>query len=158
MNAIDIIDLKILAALQDNARLSNHELAARVGLSASPCWRRVRRLERDGVIGKYVALLDAARVGLHLTAYAHVLLENHHVETVEQFDDMIRALPAVQECYSTSGEYDYLLRIAVSSMAEYERVLSRHILQSRAVRQVSTGFVLKQKKYTTALPLPADPA
>lgn len=153
MAALDPMDVKILHEIQANARISNHELAERVGLSPSPCWRRMRRLEDDGVIDRYTALLNPEAVGLHITAYAHVMLENHHAETVRIFDDMIASQPAVLECCSTSGEYDYLLKVVAPSMSAYEAFLSGTLMPSPAVRSVSTSFVLKQKKATTTLPL-----
>ncbi len=153
MSAIDAMDVKILAELQMNGRISNHDLADKVGLSPSPCWRRVRRLEEDGIIQRYTALLQPDAVGLHITAYAHVMLENHHGETVEAFDQAIEAAAPVLECCSTSGEYDYLLKVTAPSMSAYENFLSTVLLQIPAVRSVSTSFVLKQKKNTTTLPL-----
>ena len=153
MTVIDAMDVRILQEIQDNARISNHDLAERVGLSPSPCWRRMRRLEEDGVVERYAALLNPEAVGLHITAYAHVMLENHHAETVRLFDDMIGSQPAVLECCSTSGEYDYLLKVVAPSMKAYEAFLSNVLMQTPSVRSVSTSFVLKQKKATTNLPL-----
>lgn len=153
---LDPTDVKILTELQQNARISNHDLAQRVGLSASPCWRRVRRLEEEGAIQRYAALLAPDQVGLHLTAFAQVSLENHHGETVQQFNAAIAAQPAVLECFSTSGEYDYLLKVIAPSMADYEMFLSGVLMQIPAVRSVNTSFVLKCNKSTTVLPLPAS--
>ncbi|MDA5193140.1 Lrp/AsnC family transcriptional regulator [Govanella unica] len=153
MIALDAMDVRILTEIQANARISNHELAERVGLSPSPCWRRMRRLEDEGVIASYAALLNPEAIGLHITAYAHVMLENHHAETVALFDGLIADQPAVLECCSTSGEYDYLLKVVAPSMSAYEAFLSGSLMQNPAVRSVSTSFVLKQKKTTTMLPL-----
>ncbi|RMF11203.1 MAG: Lrp/AsnC family transcriptional regulator [Alphaproteobacteria bacterium] len=150
------MDVKILTALQQNARMSNQDLAQQVGLSPSPCWRRVRRLEQEGIIRRYAALLDPEQVGLHLTAFAHVSLENHHSETVQQFTAAIQSQDSVLECFSTSGEYDYLLRVVAPSMADYETFLSGVLMQIPAVRSVNTSFVLKCNKSTTTLPLPAS--
>lgn len=155
MTALDAMDIKILSELQQNARISNHDLADAVGLSPSPCWRRVRRLEESGAVERYAALLKPEAVGLHITAYAHVMLENHHSETVKVFDEAIATQSAVLECCSTSGEYDYLLKVVAPSMSAYEAFLSSVLLQISAVRSVSTSFVLKQKKATTMLPLDA---
>lgn len=155
MPALDPMDVKILNELQRQARISNHDLADRVGLSPSPCWRRVKRLEEDGIIERYAALLKPEAVGLHIGAYAHVMLENHHAETVKAFDDAIATQDHVLECCSTSGEFDYLLKVIAPSMAAYEAFLSNFLLQLPAVRSVSTSFILKQKKSTTILPLSA---
>jgi len=153
---LDAMDVKILTELQNNARISNHDLAQKVGLSPSPCWRRVKRLEEEGVIERYAALLASEEVGLHLTAFAHVSLENHQRETVEQFNAAIHAQDAVLECFSTSGEYDYLVRVIAPSMADYETFMSSVLMQIPAVRSVNTSFVLKCNKSTTNLPLPAS--
>ncbi|HSN73299.1 MAG TPA: Lrp/AsnC family transcriptional regulator [Steroidobacteraceae bacterium] len=152
---IDRTDRRILEALQANAALSNAELAARVGLSPAPCWRRVRRLEAAGVIARRVALLEPAALGLSVTAYANVSLENHHPDTVRQFDELIRDCPQVLECCSMSGSHDYLLKVVARDMSEYEAFLSGTLLPIPAVQSVNTSFVLKRKKYTTALPVTA---
>lgn len=154
MPELDPMDVKILSELQKNARVSNHDLAQRVGLSPSPCWRRVKRLEEDGIIRRYAALLDPEQVGLHLTAFAHISLENHHSATVQEFDTAIQSEDAVLECFSTSGEYDYLVRVITPSIADYEAFLSSVLMQIPAVRSVNTSFVLKCNKSTTTLPLP----
>ena len=153
MPSFDKLDLKILRELQQDARISNYKLAERVGLSPSPCWRRVKRLEEKGIIDKYVTLLNANELNLTVIAYAQILLENHHADTVQQFDSLIQQRPEVLECYSMSGQYDYLLKVVSSSMEAYEEFLSAHLLQIPAVRTANTSFVLKKKKYTSALPL-----
>ena len=150
---IDRLDRRILDELQADARISNQELAKRVGLSAAPCWRRLRRLEEEGFISGYVTLLNGPSIGLPIQAYALVSLENHHPETVRQFDQVVNERAEVLECHSMSGPNDYLLRIVAASMEEYERFLSAHILQIRAVRSVNTSFVLSTKKFTTRLPV-----
>lgn len=153
MTGLDHMDVKILSVLQENARISNQDLADKVGLSPSPCWRRVRRLEEEGIISRYAALLVPEAIGLHITAFAHVMLDNHHAETVRVFEQAIAGAPYVLECCSTSGEYDYLLRVIAPSMSAYEAFLTSTLLQIPAVRSVSTSFVLKMKKSTTVLPL-----
>jgi Lrp/AsnC family leucine-responsive transcriptional regulator len=150
---LDDLDRKILAALQENARLSNRELAEKAGLSPAPCWRRVKRLESEGVIARYATLLDPEAVGLPVTAYLHVSLDDHHPQTVERFDELIQRLPEVLECHAMSGQTDYLLKVVAPGMAEYEAFLSQHLLPVAAVRSVNTSFVLKRKKMTTVLPL-----
>jgi DNA-binding Lrp family transcriptional regulator len=151
--ALDRLDRRILDELQGDARISNQELAKRVGLSPAPCWRRLRRLEQEGLIAGHVTLLDAAAIGLPITAYAMVSLENHHPESVRQFDQMVAERPEVLECHSMSGTNDYLLRIVAASIGDYERFMSTHLLQLRAVRSVNTSFVLRTRKQTTRLPV-----
>ncbi len=150
----DRLDRRILEELQADARISNQELAKRVGLSPAPCWRRLRRLEADGFIQGYATVLNAAAIGLPIQAYAMVSLENHHPESVRQFDQRIKERPEVLECHSMSGTNDYLLRIVAASMEAYEHFLSMQLMQLAAVRSVNTSFVLRTKKATTRLPVP----
>lgn len=150
---LDRLDRRILDELQTEARISNQELAKRVGLSPAPCWRRLRRLENAGLIAGHVTLLNAQAIGLPILAYAQVSLENHHPESVRQFDQMIAERPEVLECHSMSGTNDYLLRIVAASIEAYEKFMSTHLLQLRAVRSVNTSFVLRTKKFTTRLPV-----
>ncbi len=151
--SLDRSDRRILDVLQSDARISNQELAKRVGLSAAPCWRRLRRLEDEGFIAGYATLLNGPAVGLPILAYTLVSLENHHPETVREFDLLVRERPEVLECHSMSGPNDYLLRIVAASMEEYERFMSAHVLQIRGVRSVNTSFVLRTKKSTTRMPV-----
>ena len=153
---LDSFDLKILDFLQADGRLSNQELAERIGLSAAPCWRRVKRLESLGLIDAYVALLNATRLGLSVTAFTFVSLEQHHPDSVQEFDAAIANLPEVLECYSLSGQHDFLLRIVATSLASYEEFLSKFILAISSVRSANTSFVLKTKKFTTQVPIPAS--
>jgi len=150
---IDEIDRRILDVLQQNARISNHELAQKVGLSASPCWRRMRRLEKMGVIRGYATVLDAARLGLPVTAIAMVTLDDHHPDTVATFDEAVNRLPEILDCMAISGEHDYLLRILAPGMDSYQRFLADHLLQVPGIRSVNTVFALKHNKQTTAIPL-----
>jgi DNA-binding Lrp family transcriptional regulator len=147
------VDRRILDELQADARISNQDLAKRVGLSGAPCWRRLRRLEEEGFIASYATILNRSAIGLPILAYAQVTLENHHPESVRQFDQLIAHRPEVLECHSMSGSNDYLLRIVASSIEAYEHFLSTHVLQTKAVRSVNTSFVLRTKKFTTHLPL-----
>jgi Lrp/AsnC family leucine-responsive transcriptional regulator len=150
---LDRVDRRILDALQADARISNQELAKKVGLSAAPCWRRLRRLEEEGFISGYATLLNGSAIGLPILAYALVTLDNHHADTVKQFDRLIQDRPEVLECHSMSGPNDYLLRIVAASMEAYEHFLSTQVLQLAAVRSVNTSFVLRTKKLTTRLPV-----
>jgi DNA-binding Lrp family transcriptional regulator len=153
---LDRVDRRILDTLQVDARISNQELAKKIGLSPAPCWRRLRRLEEEGFISGYATLLNGSAIGLPILAYALVTLENHHPETVRQFDRLIQDRPEVLECHSMSGANDYLLRIVAASMEAYEHFLSTQLLQSAAVRSVNTSFVLRTKKSTTRLPVLAS--
>jgi DNA-binding Lrp family transcriptional regulator len=150
---LDRVDRRILDELQADARISNQDLAKRVGLLSAPCWGR--RLEQEGFIASYATLLNASSVGLPILAYAQVTLDNHHPESVREFDQLIAHRPEVLECHSMSGSNDYLLRIVAGSMEAYEHFLSTHVLQTKAVRSVNTSFVLRTKKFTTHLPLEA---
>jgi DNA-binding Lrp family transcriptional regulator len=150
---LDRVDRRILDTLQADARISNQELARKIGLSPAPCWRRLRRLEEEGFISGYATLLNGSAIGLPILAYALVTLENHHPETVRQFDRLIQDRPEVLECHSMSGANDYLLRIVAASMEAYEHFLSTQLLQASAVRSVNTSFVLRTKKSTTRLPV-----
>jgi DNA-binding Lrp family transcriptional regulator len=150
---LDRLDRRILDELQADARLSNQELAKRVGLSPAPCWRRLRRLEREGFISSYATLLNGREIGLPIIAYALVSLENHHPESVRQFGKFVEEQPEVLECHSMSGANDYLLRIVAASIDAYDRFLNTHLLQLRAVRSVNTSFVLRTQKFTTRLPV-----
>jgi len=153
---LDRVDRRILDTLQGDARISNQDLAKKIGLSPAPCWRRLRRLEEEGFISGYATLLNGSAIGLPILAYALVTLENHHPETVRQFDRLIQDRPEVLECHSMSGANDYLLRIVAASMEAYEHFLSTQLLQSAAVRSVNTSFVLRTKKSTTRLPVLAS--
>jgi len=150
---LDRLDRAILACLQQDARLSNQELADKVGLSPSPCWRRVKRLEEAGIIREYVALLSAPAIGTPILAYAQVSLNDHHPDSTAKFDAFVQASPHILECCAVSGQYDYLLKITCASMEAYELYLSQQLLRQTDVRSVNTSFVLNQKKATTALPL-----
>jgi DNA-binding Lrp family transcriptional regulator len=157
MTQIDVTDSKILEELQRDARLTNQELATRVGLSPAPCWRRLKRLEDAGFITQYAAILDADSVGFSITAYSHVSLENHHPDSVKLFNELVQDRPEVLECFMMSGQYDYLLKVVARSMSHYEEFLTKHLLPNPAVRSVGTSFVLRRMKFTTALPVQPTP-
>jgi Lrp/AsnC family leucine-responsive transcriptional regulator len=150
---LDAIDCKLLACLQADGKLSNQDLAERCALSAPACWRRIRRMEEAGVIRQYVALLDSARVGFGLLVFAFVDLENHHADTVADFDRFVAERPEILECHMLSGNHDYLLRIVAADMQAYEQFLRLCLLPTRAVRTVNTSFSMNAKKTTTALPI-----
>jgi Lrp/AsnC family leucine-responsive transcriptional regulator len=151
---LDTFDLKILAELQADGGLSNQQVADRVGLSASPCSRRVRQLEEAGVISGRVVRLEPRALGLDLTVLIHIRMDRHTLERFEQFENVVRAYPEVQECYLITGqEADYQLKIAVPNMEEYQRFLLDKITRIDGVIGVHSSFVLRKVVDTTALPL-----
>ena len=154
---LDSIDRHILTLLQKDARLSNHDLAAQVGLSDTPCARRVKRLEESGVIAAYVALVPAERVGLGLTAYLNVRLEKHSEvhkrNPMDLFRASVQTWPEVVECAALTGEMDYLLRVVVQDMAHYSRFIMDTLLKHPSVEDCKTSFVLDRVKNTTAVPV-----
>ena len=151
---LDPYDLKILAELQADGGLSNQEIADRVGLSASPCSRRIRQLEETGVIAGRVVRLDPRKIGLDLTVLIHIRMDRHTPERFEQFESVVRAYSEVQECYLITGqEADYQLKIAVPNMEEYQRFLLNKITRIEGVIGVHSSFVLRKAIDTTALPL-----
>ena len=152
-HALDAIDRKILTALQEDARLANVELARAVGLSPSPCLRRVKALESAGVIRRFATLVDQAAVGLPVSVFVSVSLERQVESALEVFEDAIQRRPEVMECYLMTGTADYLLRIVLSDLAAYERFLKDHLTRIPGVRSIQSSFALKQVAYRTALPL-----
>jgi Lrp/AsnC family leucine-responsive transcriptional regulator len=151
---LDAFDLKILGELQNNGAQSNQEIADRVGLSASPCSRRIRQLEESGVIRERVVRLEPRALGLELTALIHIRMDRHTPERFEQFEAAVRAYPEVQECYLITGqEADYQLKITVPNMDEYQRFLLGKITRIEGVIGVHSSFVLRKAVDTTALPL-----
>lgn len=149
----DEIDRQILIHLQENARISNVELANRVGLSPAPCLRRVRVLESTGVIRQYVSLLDGRMVDLPTNVWIQVRLDLQVGRRFDTFEQHIRRLPEVLECYLMAGEADYLLRVAVRDVAAYERFLRTQLSRIEGIVSTNSSFVLKMVKYSTALPL-----
>ena len=150
---IDAIDLKILDVLQRNARISNAELAQSVGLSPSPCLRRIRNLEKAGVISKYAAILDQTVVELSISVFVQVTLERQVEAALETFERLIRERAEVLECYLMTGDADYLLRIVVPDVAAYEQFLKDHLTRIPGVASIKSSFALNRVKYETALPI-----
>lgn len=149
----DAIDRRILAALQRNARLTNVELAEEVGLSPSPCLRRVKLLEQAGVITGYHATLDRVRAGLGLTVFVGVKVERHHDEEATAFRNAVRALPEVISCHLVSGEADFLLQVVVPDLAGYERFLLGTLLKLPGVNDIRSNFAIQTVKAQGELPL-----
>jgi Lrp/AsnC family leucine-responsive transcriptional regulator len=159
---LDAIDRRIIAALQADGRLSNVELAGRVGLSPSPCLRRVKRLERDGYIEAYRAVLQRGRVGLGLTVFVGVKIADHANDRAEAFQDAIVAMPEIVACHLVAGDVDYLLEVVVPDLEHYQRYLVGKLLGLSIIREVRSAIAIQTLKSGAPLPLehlvPAKPA
>jgi DNA-binding Lrp family transcriptional regulator len=154
MNNLDSIDLKILAELQNDGALSNIELARRIHLSPSPCLARVRALEASGVIDRYVALTNAAALGLGLNVFINISLQSQSKEALAHFEQRISEHDEVMECYLMTGDSDYLIRVAVADIAALEKFILEQLTSIPGIEKIRSSFALKQVRYKTALPLP----
>ncbi|PHR55059.1 MAG: AsnC family transcriptional regulator [Robiginitomaculum sp.] len=150
---IDEIDGKILKQLQEDATMSVADIAARVGLSSSPCWRRIKRLEEDGIILRNVTILNREKLGLSFEVYAAVKLERPTRENLRSFEQAISSLPEVLECATVTGAVDYVLRIVTTDMHTYDDFLRDKILSLELVQTALSRIVIRSVKSTTALPL-----
>ena len=150
---MDNIDRRILSELQENADLPMQELGDRVGLSHTPCWRRVKRLEEQGIVKRRVALLDAEQLDLAVNVFVNVSLRRHQENALNRFETAVQDVPEVVECYSVSGETDFLLRVVVADVTAYERLVKATLVHLPEVGNLTSTFALRQVKYTTALPL-----
>lgn len=150
---LDSIDRKILEILQQDAAIQVAELAARVGLSATPCWRRVQRLKEAGVITRQVMLLDRDQVNVGVTVFVALRTSNHSEAWFQKFKASVELIPEVVEFYRMSGEIDYLLRVVVPDIAAYDKVYKRLIAGTSQLSDVSSSFAMEEIKFTTALPL-----
>lgn len=149
----DAFDLKILAELQRDADQSMQELGDKVGLSHTPCWRRVKRLEEQGVIRRRVTLLNAEQLRVSVNVFVNVTLRRHQENALNRFEDAVLDIPEVVECYTVSGDTDFLLRVLVENVTAYEHLLKRTLVHLPEVGNLSSTFALRQVKYTTELPL-----
>ena len=150
---LDDIDRRILRTLQRNGRLQNVELAKEVGLSPSPCLRRVKLLEEAGIIDRYVAVLNSSKIGLSLTMFARVWLTAQDAETIDHFMDAMKQLPQVMECYIMLGESDALLRVVVADLDDYRRFQAAHLTRKNGIQNVKTDVPSQIVKQTYTLPL-----
>lgn len=150
---LDAIDARILFELQRNGRLPISDLADRVGLSASPCLRRVKILEERGVISGYVAVVDQNCVGLSVNVFASIRLERQREEELERFNAAVAQWPEVLECYLMTGTRDYLMRIVVGSLAEYEQFIKNKLSRLDGVASIESSFALSRVKHTTVVPI-----
>jgi Lrp/AsnC family transcriptional regulator len=151
------IDIKILAILQHDASLTAAEIAVQVNLSPSPCWRRINRLEKEGLITKKVALLDAEKLGLGLVVFARIRLSRNDEASLQSFEDSVRGFAEVVECYTVTGSADYFLKIITRDIKHYDRFLRRHLVQMSLVRDINSNVAVTQIKYSTELPLHTPP-
>lgn len=150
---LDELDKRIIRELQRDGRIQNNELAKKVGLSPSPCLRRVKLLEEAGVISRYVAVIDQAKVGLRLSMFARVWLTAQDSETIDLFIDAMRQLPEVVECYIMLGESDALLRVVVADLDDYRCFQSKHLTRKNGIQNVKTDVPSETVKQTFSLPI-----
>jgi Lrp/AsnC family leucine-responsive transcriptional regulator len=143
---MDKIDRKILAELQRNGRASLQDISQAVGLSSTPCWTRMKRMEEDGVIERYTVNLNAQALGLGDTVLVQLTLDSHSDNTLEKFGQVLATIPEVIEAYLVSGEYDYLLRVAVKDTKDYERLLREKLYKIKGIRHSKSSFVLRTLK------------
>jgi Lrp/AsnC family leucine-responsive transcriptional regulator len=154
---LDAIDRKILAALQTDCHVTVQELAAKVGLSASPCHRRIKMLEDRGVISRYVALVDQKAIGLHVSVFISIKLERQKEEDLDRFARAISGWEEVLECYLMTGTRDYLLRVVAPDLAAYETFLKTKLTRLDGIASIESSFALSQVKYSIALPVHSAP-
>ena len=153
MEKLDNFDRSILRVLQADGKIGNQDLAEKVNLSSSPCWRRVRKLEDSGVIDSYVAMFNPKSLGLTPMAYVHIALLDHRQKTIETLDNFVATQDQIIECSSITGSNDYLLKIIETDTESLEKFIMQSLLRLGIVRSSTTNLILRQQKYTTALPL-----
>ncbi len=152
----DALDIRILDLLQRDASFSVSDVAKKVGLSVTPCWRRIQRMEENGVINRRVVLLNAEKVGAGISVFVSIRTNEHNAEWLSRFASVVASLPEVVEFYRMSGDIDYLLRVVVADMAQYDKFYKK-LINKVKLTDVSSSFAMEQIKYTTALPLPQLP-
>ena len=150
---MDAVDRKLLAALQENPQRSIADLASDIGLSHTPCWRRLKKLEESGAIRERAVILDPTMLDLTVNIFAEVRLKQHDEETLEALEQQARERPEILECFSMSGQYDYLMRVVVRSVADYEVFLKKVLLHLPGVASINSSFALNCIKMTTRLPI-----
>lgn len=149
---LDAIDRKILSLLQDDASLSVAEIGSRVGLSSTPCWKRIQRLEADGIIQRRVALVDQDKIGLGITVFVSIETGDHSQEWLARFATMVGAMPEVMEFYRMAGDVDYMLRVVVPDIQGYDTFYKK-LIASIPLKNVTSRFAMEKIKATTALPI-----
>lgn len=153
---MDRYDRQILSILQEDATMPVADIGEQVGLTSTPCWRRVQKLEESGVIRKRVALLDPAKLNVGVTVFVSVRTSQHNVKWLKAFHGLVASIPEVTEFYRMAGDTDYLLRVVVPDIAAYDAVYKK-LIQGAELADVSSSFAMEQIKYTTALPLDYAP-
>ncbi len=153
MHQLDAIDRKILLTLQEDASLSVAEIGQRVGLSSTPCWKRIQRLEAEGVIQKRVAIVDQKKVGLGITVFVSVETDDHSESWLGQFASTVSAMPEVMEFYRMAGDVDYMLRVVVADMQAYD-LFYKKLIAASPLKNVTSRFAMENIKSTTSLPIP----
>ena len=149
---MDKLDRRILRLLQEDATIAVADLAKKVGLSTTPCWRRIQKLEEEGVIRKRVALLDPRKINASVTVFVSIRTNSHSIEWLKRFSEVIGEFPEVVEFYRMSGDVDYLLRVVVPDIAAYDAFYQR-LISKIEIRDVSSAFAMEQIKFTTEMPL-----
>lgn len=153
MNNLDQTDIAILRALQENAAITNKELAAKVNLSSTPVFERVKRLKDQGYIKKYVAILDTEKLDCSFIAFCYIKLKQHTFENAERFMTAVQSLEEVGECYNVSGDYDFLLKVYVSSMKEYQKFVLRILGELDCIGGLNSSFVMGEVKNSYSVPV-----
>jgi Lrp/AsnC family transcriptional regulator len=153
---MDAIDRKILAVVQEDASLSVAEIGQRVGLSSTPCWKRLQRLEADGVIQRRVAIVDAEKIGLGVTVFVSIETGDHSNDWLARFAHTVEAMPEVMEFYRMAGDVDYMLRVVVPDIAGYDAFYKK-LIATVPLKNVTSRFAMEKIKLSTALPIPALP-
>lgn len=153
MRPLDATDRRILDLLQSDALLTNKEVAAQLNMTTTPVFERIKRMEEDGYIRKYVALADKDKLGLSLLAFCNVSLKEHARDALLNFEDQVRSLPEVIECYHIAGLFDYLLKVVVPDMSAYQHFIVNKLAAFDNIGNVQSMFVMTEIKYSTRLPL-----
>lgn len=150
---LDNIDLKILRILQTNADMNINDIGEKVGLSHTPCWRRIRKMQDNGIIEAQVCLLNPEQVGLDVSIFVFVRLDTHSAEVLDKFEEATQSIPEIMQCYTMSGEFDYLLRVVVATVRDYEKTVKGQLLKLPNVGIMNSHFALSEIKNTSALPI-----
>jgi Lrp/AsnC family transcriptional regulator len=148
------MDRKLLSLLQDDASMALQDIAARVGLSVNPCWRRIKRMESEGIIRARVAVLDPEKVGLNVTVFVRIKIREHTSEWVKRFAAAVRSIAEIAECHRIGGDIDYMLKVIVADIADYDRVYKELITKVPGLADVSALFSMERIKYTTKIEPP----
>jgi Lrp/AsnC family transcriptional regulator, leucine-responsive regulatory protein len=155
---LDATNRRIIAALQDDGRITNQRLAEKAGISAAACWRRTKALEASGVIKKYMAIVDPKAVGYGLCAIVNISLTRHSKNNAEKFMEAARVRAEVQECYAVTGDADFMLRVVVPDMDAYDQFLEGFLFNIEGISQVRSNFALREIKFDISLPMPGHHA